>query len=296
MTWFDGSRWCAFDTETTGKDPHEARLVTACVAFVGGGEPPEVMSWVADAGVDVPDEAAQVHGYTTDRVQAEGKPLVDVLPDVVGHLTAATAAGIPLVAFNAAYDNTVLDRETRRLGLVPFADTLTHAVVLDPLVIDKRVDRYRKGSRKLADCCTHYQVVLDGAHDAAYDALAAARVLYRIGQRATMPTRKVRALYADRRYPDSVARMFADLGGMTAAELHTAQVGWYAEQAVGLATYWRGQANERVHQAGLDCPPGDSGLGVDERREVLRQEAAELREQADGVSTHWPVRPYGGVS
>lgn len=36
MTWHTG-RLAAFDLETTSPNPDDARIVTACVAFVGGG-------------------------------------------------------------------------------------------------------------------------------------------------------------------------------------------------------------------------------------------------------------------
>ncbi len=291
MTWFDGRRWLVWDTETTAPDPTEARLVTACVAFVGGGEPTEVMSWVVDAGVEVPAEAAAIHGYDTARVRAEGKPIADVLPEIVGYLAAATAAGQPLVAFNAVYDCTVLNCETARLGLAPFADVLANAVVLDPLTIDRRVDRYRPGKRTLEAACQYYKVALGNAHDSTADALAAGRVLYRIGQRCRMTANQIRAEYAERRYPNVFVKVFTDLAAMSLRELHDAQIGWYAEQASGLAAYWLSQAEQMRVDADRDVPPGDEALTPDERREVLRAEAAELADRAAGVTTDWPLRP-----
>lgn len=286
MTWFDpAQRWLCWDTETTAPDPTEARLVTVCVAFVGGGEPPEVMSWVVDAGVDVPDEAAAVHGFTTERVRAEGKPIGDVLPEIVGYLSGAVAAGVPLVAFNACYDNTVMAAETVRLGLDPLADVLADAVVLDPFVIDKRIDRYRPGKRTLEAACEVYKVKLDAAHDSEFDALAAGRVLYRIGQRCQMTPGQIRAAYAERRYPNEFVKAFAALGAMSLSELHEAQKAWYREQAEGLAAYWRREANELLHRA--DQAAHYDGDGD---TDGLRREAEELFARADGVDTSWPLR------
>ena len=48
--------------------------------------------------------------------------------------------------------------------------------VLDPRVLDKHIDPYRRGGRKLTDLCAHYKVALDGAHSADADAIAACRV------------------------------------------------------------------------------------------------------------------------
>ncbi len=287
MTWFDpAQRWCALDSETTHPDPLEARLVTACVAFVGGGEPTEVMSWVVDAGVEVPDGAAEIHGYTTARVRAEGKPIADVLPEIVGYLAGAVTAGMPLVAFNSVYDNSVLNAETVRLGLDPFADVLADATVLDPFVIDKHVDRYRPGKRTLTAACEFYKVTLGEAHDSTFDALAAARVLYRIGQRCQMTPGQIRAEYAERRYPNAFVKTFAELGAMSARELHDAQRGWYRDQAEGLAAHWRRVGNEKQHEAGLALEYRDDP----DEAEMWRAEAEELFTRADSVSTSWPLQ------
>lgn len=289
MTWFDPTqRWATWDTETHSPNPLEARLVTACVAFVGGGEPTEVMSWVVDAGVEIPDEAAEIHGYTTERVRAEGKPIADVLPEIVGYLAGAVTAGLPLVAFNSVYDNSVLNAETARAGLDPFADVLANAVVFDPLVIDKHVDRYRPGKRTLTAACETYSVKLDGAHDSTFDALAAARVLYKLGQRSQMPSADVRRLYADRRYPDNLVRGFAALGQMDARELHNSQIGWYRESSEGLAAHWRRQAGEKLAEA--DRAVEEYGAN-DEGAATVRAEAEELLARADSVSTSWPLQP-----
>jgi DNA polymerase-3 subunit epsilon len=286
MTWFDpAQRWLCWDLETTAPDPAEARLVTACVAFVGGGKPTEVMSWVVDAGVDVPAEAAEVHGYTTERVRAEGKPIADVLPEIVGYLAGAVAAGVPLVAFNACYDNTVLACETVRLGLDPFGDVLADAVVLDPFVIDKRIDRYRPGKRTLETACQVYRVKLDGAHDSEFDALAAGRVLYRIGQRCQMTPGQIRAEYAERRYPNNFVKAFAELGAMSLRELHDAQREWYQEQSEGLAAHWRKVVMEKRHEADGAADRDEFDLAT-----TLRAEADELLERADGVNTSWPLQ------
>jgi DNA polymerase-3 subunit epsilon len=65
--------------------------------------------------------------------------------------------------------------------LPPLQERQFELLVVDPLVIDKWLDRYRKGSRKLEAICAHYGAVLDEAHDADFDAHRgrAARVVHR---------------------------------------------------------------------------------------------------------------------
>lgn len=288
MTWFDPTqRWCLIDTESTGKDPTEARLVTACVAIVGGRSEPEIRSWVADAGVEVPDEAAAVHGYDTARVRAEGKPVDAVVPEIVDYLAAAGAANQPFVIFNAPYDTTLIDREMRRANCGDWATAFGGGVVFDPLCIDRKVDRYRPGKRTLEAACATYRVNLDGAHNAEFDARAAGRVLYRIGQRCQMTPGQIRAEYAERRYPNEFVKAFAALGAMSARDLHDAQRIWYRDQAEGLAAYWRREAAEKLAEADKaveEYGPADEGAAT------VRAEAEELLARADGVSTEWPLR------
>lgn len=211
-------RLCAFDTETTGADPLEARLVTAAVLLVGNGEPTETRGWVFQPEIDIPEAAAAIHGYTTERARAEGRPAKEALAEVRDALVSAWAAGAALVAFNAVYDLTVITRELARHELPP----IELGPVVDPLVLDRRVDRYRRGSRKLVDCCTHYSVPLDQAHDAGADAIAAARLAYRLGQR------------------------FAEVGGLELPALHKAQADWFAEDAANLEQYFAKKGTPRA--------------------------------------------------
>ncbi|WP_282698051.1 3'-5' exonuclease [Streptomyces sp. CC208A] len=220
MSWHLG-RLAGFDLETTGVDVETDRIVTATVVQCGGGQPTVAANWLADPGVEIPEGAAQVHGITTERARAEGKPAAEVVGDVLAALGQVITSGVPIVAMNARYDITLLDREAARYGLPP----LPAGPVIDPLVIDKQVDRYRRGKRNLTALCEHYEVPLGAAHTSDADAIAACRVAWRIG---TLHER---------------------LAAMTLAELHAAQVGWAAEQAASLQDYLRKSAPAAY------CPP-----------------------------------------
>jgi DNA polymerase-3 subunit epsilon len=201
-----------FDIESTGVDPLTARIVTACIVQVGGQQPTTTANWLTDVdGVEIPAEAAAVHGISTEQARAKGVPLREAVAEILAGLTQVILNGVPIVAMNARYDVTLLDREAARFGL----DPLPFGPVVDPFVIDKEVDRYRAGRRNLGALCDHYGVRLDAAHSADADALAACRVAWR---QAT-------------RYPA--------LAAMTLDELHTAQVGWAAEQAASLQEHFR---------------------------------------------------------
>jgi DNA polymerase-3 subunit epsilon len=173
----------AYDLETTGPDPDTARIVTAdLVQLDPDGNVVSERHYLADPGIDIPEEATAVHGITTEHARTHGDPVADVVLLLFNDIETAWRETYPIVAFNASYDFTVLDRELRR----HHNRTLALAgPVLDPLVIDRGVDRYRKGPRKLVAVCEHYGVPLseEDAHNSAADATAAGRLAYAIAKR-----------------------------------------------------------------------------------------------------------------
>ncbi|MEU8681687.1 exonuclease domain-containing protein [Streptomyces sp. NPDC048611] len=176
----------SFDLETTGTDVERDRIVTAALLRLeGDGRAAEKLTWLLDPGVPIPDEAAAIHGISTAYVREHGRPPAAAIEEITEALADALRAEIPLVVMNARYDLSLLDRECRRHGLRTLTERLGHAPapVIDPLVLDKHVDRYRKGKRALQALCAHYGVRLDGAHEAGADAAAAAGVVRRIGEK-----------------------------------------------------------------------------------------------------------------
>ena len=162
----------AFDLETTGRNSRAARIVTASITVVDsdGGIVKE-HEWLADPGVEIPTEASDIHGVTTEKARSEGRPAAEVTREVAAVLQELFDTGVPVIAFNASYDFTVLAAESARYG-VP---QLSRFPVLDPYVMNKQVDRYRKGKRTLTALCEEYGVNLDNAHTSAADALATLR-------------------------------------------------------------------------------------------------------------------------
>jgi DNA polymerase-3 subunit epsilon len=211
MTSWHSSPRAAFDLETTGRDPLEARIVTASILLVDAdGTVLEKHEWLADPGVPIPEEAAAIHGVSTAHALAHGQPAGSVVAEAGAVLRRFFAAGIPVLAFNARYDFTVLAREGARYGIA----APTPSPVLDPYVMDKQVDRYRRGKRTLTAMCAHYGIEFENAHTSAADVLATLRVAETLAER----------------FP-SLAR--------PALELHDAQVGWAGRQAASLEEYLR---------------------------------------------------------
>jgi len=217
--WFEGPL-LGFDTETTGVALDRDRIVQA--ALVSGTQPgiETPRTWLIDPGVPIPPGATRVHGITDEQVQAEGLPPVAALTEVAAALRSAVDAGVPVVAFRAGFDCTLLSYELERHGIEQ-PDWARMAVV-DPSVLDKRVDRYRRGKRTLGVTAAHYGVPHAEAHSAAGDAIATVGLARAIGS------------------------MYPEVGGITAQDLHAAQVLWHAEDAASLEAYFRKKGRDEV--------------------------------------------------
>lgn len=215
--WYEGPL-AAFDTETTGVDVETDRIVSAAVVVQNGaGARPRVTRWLVNPGVPVPAAATAVHGLTQEHLERNGRWPAPVMEEIGRELAEQGAAGRPLVVMNAPFDLTLFDRELRRHRASSLSRYLESRplCVLDPRVLDRHLDRYRKGRRTLTDLCEHYEVELAGAHDAAADAQAALDVVRAVGRRFS-----------------------GRLEHLSPAELHTLQAVWHAAQARGLQAWF----------------------------------------------------------
>jgi len=201
-----------FDLETTGVDVTSDRIVTAHVGLLdASGRALRARDWLADPGIEIPEGASAIHGITTAHARAEGRPAREVVSETVEAVRALLDAGIPVVAYNAPFDFSLLKYESLRHGIAPIENP---SPVIDPLVVDKAYDRWRKGKRTLEVVAAHYAVRLDAAHEASADAVAAGRVAQALAER------------------------FAPWLPDTADELHIRQVAWARAQAASLTDYF----------------------------------------------------------
>jgi DNA polymerase-3 subunit epsilon len=201
-----------FDLETTGLDLREARIVTACAVAIDerGQVTGSNIEWLADPGIDIPEAASNVHGVTTEKARTEGRKSSEVVAEIIGTLRGFFEKGIPVVAYNAPYDFTILHYEALRNGLEPLSNPQP---IIDPMVLDKYVDQYRSGKRTLQVAASVYGVKLSDAHNATADAVAAGRVAQAIAIKhaSKLPTDPV--------------------------ELHNAQIGWSLAQDDSYETF-----------------------------------------------------------
>lgn len=173
----------AFDLEATGVDPRQARIIeVGLFRFDADGSAEPLVDRLIDPGVPLPDEVAELTGIrSADLVANGGDPRV-VLGETLAAITGLVDEGIPIVVYNATYDWPLLATELARHGLDPLP-AVPPAILVDPLVLDRHVDRYRKGKRTLTTVAAHYDVGFEGAHRAAEDAAATVAVARRIAGR-----------------------------------------------------------------------------------------------------------------
>lgn len=179
-----------WDTETTSPDPQEARIVTSFIGLMdtASGEFIERWEWLVNPGIEIPKEASDIHGVTTERARAEGMEPAQAMSQMYTRLDALAKDSYCIVVMNAPYDFTVFDRELLRHWpkmrplMKPNEDgKILYPVVFDPMVFDRAVDKWRKGSRKLVDLARVYGVpVEENAHEAEADCRMAGRVAVKL--------------------------------------------------------------------------------------------------------------------
>lgn len=272
------ARMAPFDLETTSADPEEARIVEAYVGRVGGGVGPnEPDPILVNPGVEVPAEAAAIHGYTTEYLRQYGEPAKTGVDLIAAMVADAVTAGVPLVGHNISYDLTVLDRDCRRHQLPTVSERVGGLLgpVIDTKILSKHVDPYRKrvskeqGAHVLKTCAQVFQIRFDDvqAHGAKFDALVSARIAWRMGLIAHLPKNE-RPKLASRASRDKFDALAVDLPA-----LYLAQKTWAAEQAASYAEYLHKQAWE--------------ARTADEQEAKLAEAAA--------VTGDWPYRPYAAA-
>lgn len=251
--------WCdgpivAFDLETTNVNPHHDRIVTASIVTINPrpGQAPDVSSrvWLADPGVEIPADATAIHGVSTAHARQNGRPAAEVAAEVAEYLAQVWTPEVPLCAFKADFDLTMLDAELRRYHCrsLPLGGP-----VIDPLCIRRHLSPHHAGKDNLGALCAHYQVRLDQAHDGLHDALATARLAWRLAKHR--PT---------------------EIGLVAAHELHGQQARWFRARETDRADRldWRAR---KLETDGVE--PAEIAR--------LRARAADVRAAAKA----WPLLP-----
>jgi DNA polymerase III subunit epsilon len=203
----------SLDTETTGVDVFEDRVVTCNMTYdYGNGQPSYTADWMINPGIDIPEGASEVHGITTEIAKRDGGDPYTVLLNIAQHLKNWDNLGFPVVIFNASFDASLLNSEFDRFDI---SRPCGWNRVIDPLVLDKGLDPFRKGSRKLIDMARHYGIELseEDAHNASFDSGASVQIARKIGEQWEID--------------------------VPVEEVHAKQIIWKKKQSAGFQKYLR---------------------------------------------------------
>lgn len=204
-------RGLILDTETTGPEPTEDRVVQLGAAWIDTetGECPagETHSIFVDPEVSIPEEASKVHGIYDGDVWR--KPTIfEVLPQLAALVEKADF----IVTFNGGrFDLKLLDAECDRVGFRRLFDDVPHVDVWN---FTEWWDRHQR-PRKLTTACEGYGVDLPDeghAHSADYDCIITGRLLAKMVGVGCLPADPITIAQMSREYAEMLAAEREEFG------------------------------------------------------------------------------------
>lgn len=207
-----------FDTETTGTRAGKDAIVSASLVLRNpalGFNGDSTQDWIINPGIPMNPRASQVNGFTDDYLREHGANQADSIALIASSIIKAQIRNIPLLAYNAPFDITMLNGDLQKLGQETLSGQLLVAaqtgndssggsksdsesnsnsedeqeknkkrelLIVDPLVIDRALS-HRSGKRTLTDTTYYYGVQPHGSfHDATADTIAAVDLIAPISE------------------------------------------------------------------------------------------------------------------
>ncbi len=172
----DYIEYVVFDVETTGMDP---KMGHAVVELAGErlkqGKVIDSFDTLVNPNRRIDPESTAVNGITNEMILHQGKPLIEVIPAFM-----LFAEGATLVAHNAKFDLSFINKHLHDLGLPPLSNP-----VLDTLELAK--NKLMIGSYNLGYLANHLGIPQPKAHRALADVQVTREVLLKL---LALPDRK----------------------------------------------------------------------------------------------------------
>lgn len=190
------AEYFVFDVESGGINVFEDRVVQFFGATADkDGNLVDTWEIFINPGVDIAQEAIDVHGFSNEFLKENGKPPYEAFVEI--RELFLKHKDLTRVAFNANYDVSILDAEMARHGISETFGTwvANYGKIVDGLVIDRHKDKYRKGKRNLETQAKHYRVPFDAEalHNARADVELTAKVTVKILEKYGTPSTKEQA-------------------------------------------------------------------------------------------------------
>lgn len=204
MPWYQ-DKLVVLSIETSGLDYRNDRVLKIDLTTFGAGIEAKQYSWLLKQDIEISAEASAIHKLTTADLRS-GEDPQQVLLALQEAINKETDSLTPLVVFSAQFVLTFLAAEANRLHLQPLE---LPATVIDPLIIDRQAQPYRKESRSLANLSHFYRIP---TADSKNETLA--RLVWKMGRHYQMDQ-------------------------LSANDLYLQQIKWSKQQANSLQAYLR---------------------------------------------------------
>lgn len=163
------------DCESSGVDTANDRIITWFMRAREGDKVVFERNWILDPGVEIPEEAAAVHGMSTEWVREHGrKDVSTAIDEIVHELSEYAHYGFVVCGFNHAFDLAMLEAEAKRhfkgvqnLAIKDRPDTR----YVDPAIFSRVFDKYVKGGHQLITVAKRNGIEIEEGrlHAADYD-------------------------------------------------------------------------------------------------------------------------------
>ncbi|MBU1038767.1 3'-5' exonuclease [Patescibacteria group bacterium] len=158
-----------FDVETTGMDPKAGHAIVELAAEkLKQNKVVDSFDTIVNPNRRVEAEAVAIHGITNEMILNQGKPLIEVIPAFM-----LFASGATLVAHNAKFDLSFINKHLSDLGLPPLSNP-----VLDTLDLAKA--KVMIGSYNLGYLAKHFSISQPTAHRALADVQVTRELLLKL--------------------------------------------------------------------------------------------------------------------
>lgn len=162
-----------FDTETSGIDTKNDRIITCFMRAKDGDKVVFEQNWVIDPGVEIPKEASDVHGMTTEWVREHGsKDVRGSICEIVDQLSEFATSEYVVAGFNHSFDLAILAAEYERHAGSDLRNWMPSWVrYIDPVIFSRVFDKYVKGGHQLITVAKRNGIEIeeDRLHAADYD-------------------------------------------------------------------------------------------------------------------------------
>lgn len=161
------------DLETTGLDPARDDILSVGLVEIRGMSIMLDTAWheIVSIERDIPEDSAVIHQITDDHAAEAGRPLEQVLPELLRRL----AGKVMLVHFSRI-EQYFIDAACRRLYGAPFVIPIIDTLKLGQRVFERRNHTIQPGDLRLFNLRPRYNLPHYKAHNALNDALSTAEL------------------------------------------------------------------------------------------------------------------------